>query len=146
AAARLAQLADLVLAQEEDVARHLAEAAGDEAEPAAELDEIVALAVPRHGRHGEIELLRQRRLHRRAVLAERREIAGGAAEAHHLETYAQRVEAVLMAQQRRQPARRLQPEGGWCRLLAAGACQHDRAALVVGQGREARADLVQALL
>src|SRR3546814_4633191 len=35
----LAQLADLVLTHEENIAGHLAEAAGDEAEPVAELDE-----------------------------------------------------------------------------------------------------------
>src|SRR3546814_1523553 len=57
----LAQLADLVLTHEENIAGHLAEAAGDEAEPVAELDEAVALVVPGHRRHREVEFLGERR-------------------------------------------------------------------------------------
>src|SRR3546814_6417717 len=81
----LAQLAHLVLAKQQDVAGQLAEAAADEPQPVAELDQGVALGMPGHRRHRQVQLLGQRRFDRGPVLAKRGEIAGGAAEAQHAE-------------------------------------------------------------
>ena len=79
----------------------LPHSAGDEAEEAADLGDAVAHRVPGDLGLGELELLGELDLHLEAVLAERRQRAGGAAELEHEHARAQLGEPLLVALERR---------------------------------------------
>ncbi len=142
-AGRLGNLAHLGLHHQREVARQVAERAGQQRQRGADVGHAVLLAVPRCRGQRQIERLRQRLRHGPAVRAEARQRAGRAAELQRGHVRAQRGEAVLRAVHRRQPAGGLAAEGGRQRLLQPGARDHRRRAMRAGQRGERIGQLPQ---
>ncbi len=92
--------------------------------------------MPRGERGGEIEIRGEGFHDRKTLVAQRGEGAGGAAELDAKDARAELVEALEMVEQRHQPDRAFQAEGGGQRVLEVGAAGHDGVAVAVGLGGE----------
>ncbi len=121
---RLQHLRHLGLHQQRDVARHLAEAAADQGQPAPGLDDAVALRMPGQSRQRKPQRLAEGRGHAQPVLAERGQSSGRAAELQHQQPGAQLVQALPVTQQGVEPASGLEPERDRSRLLQPSAAGH----------------------
>ena len=115
--------------EQRDIARQLAERRGEKAQDRGDLAEIVALRVPRRDGNRERQLRGERRLHRDALRAERRERGRGAAELQHDRTLARRSEPRAMTIDRRERRRELQAERNRQRLLKPCATGENRRAM-----------------
>ena len=131
-ARRLVRFADLGLHQQRDVARDLAAGAGEDRERGGDLGEPVAVGVPGRVRRRQVEQRGQPVGDREAVLAERRQRAGGAAELQRQRLLAQPAQPLARARQRRRIARELEPERHRQRVLQRGARHRGGAAMAAG--------------
>ena len=129
-------LADLGLAEQDDVGGELGEAAADDAEEADGLRQRLAADMPGRRRRGQVQFRRQPLHHRDALVAERRQRARRAGKLHLFDARAELVEALQMADERRRPDRAFQAEAGRQRLLQMGAAGHHRVAVAVRLGGE----------
>ncbi len=136
-ARRLVRFADFGLHQQRDVARDLSAGAGEDREGGGDLRQPVAVGVPRCVRRRQIEQRREPVGHRQAVLAERRERPGGAAELQRQRLLAQPAQALARARQGRRVARELEPERHRQRVLQRGARHRGGAAMAAGDRGEA---------
>ena len=130
---RLVDFFDLGLHHQLHVEGDLAAGAGDQAEEAADLGDAVAHGVPGDLRLAELELLHQFGLHLQAVLAERGQRAGGAAEFADQHARAQLLEALLVPLEGGEHSRHLVAEGDRHRLLQIAAAGHRRVAVFLGE-------------
>ena len=133
---RLVDLFHFGLHQQLHVEGDLAAGAGDEAEEAAGLGDAIAHGVPGDRRLAELELLHQFGLHLQAVLAERGQRAGGAAEFADQQARLELVQALPVALEGREHGRHLVAEGDRHRLLQVAASGHRRVAIFLRQRGE----------
>ena len=92
---RLRRFADFGLRQQRDIARDLAQAAGQQAEHGGGFGHPVALRVPRHVGQTQAEFRRQRRGHLQPLRSEAGQRAGGAAELQRQEARPQFPQTLL---------------------------------------------------
>ena len=128
-ARRLERLADLGLHHQRDVAGDLAAGAGEDARRRRRLRPGGRGGCARARRAVQVEQRREPLGHVEAVLAERRQRAGGAAELQHQRLPAQPAQPVARARQRRGIAGELEPERHRQRVLHQRARHRKRAAV-----------------
>ena len=128
----LRHLADLGLREQHDVERDLLDRARRDGQRRAELGRPHAVGVPRQRRLGELELGGEAPQHGQAVVAERGQRAGRAAELDG-EARPGADEPLARLDERDEPARGLEAEGRRQRLLEQRAAGHERGTVLARQ-------------
>ncbi|MNY04983.1 hypothetical protein D3C86_1376860 [compost metagenome] len=129
----LVDLGELGGRHDHDVERDLAQRAGDQRQQVHRFGKAVARHVPGGGGHAQAQFLGQRLLHGEALVAQRRQRAGGPGELHHGHARAQFGQTLLVAVEHRQPDRHLVAKGDRQGLLQVGAAGHRGVAVPGGQ-------------
>ena len=136
----LVDLGEFGRGHDHEVECDLAQRAGDEREEVDGFGQAVARHVPCRSRLGEAELGTECRLYVEALVAQRRQRAGGAGELADQHARLQLLEPFGMAIEHGEPDRDLVAEGDGQRVLQVRAARHRRVAVL---SREARQDGAQ---